>query len=351
MRIYFYTISGIVSTMIGWNISQFLLIGTGESIGEGLLPLPEDFPQEPIVIPIVAVCLAIAMVVTEIFLSNPTRDKANKRVLPPYLWAALGMGTFTGLVAAALALILYQTGAPDWSVRIVTWSLVGLFTGLGEGISWRFRSIEGATSKANARIWKATLFGLGAGLAAALLVEILRRVLSLEGYEDPVGLLILGFSLGLSLSFATSSTYQVALRAGEGFEAIDPNYALSPRPRPKLNHSDLKFVAGEYDFIEEGLSIQLPSKTSEPLTIGSAVDADIYIPDIPEYAASLQVSNRQVNIRCITEKAVQIQRRILVQGGKPKPLSHNQILTFYHQGDNEKYYRFVFYDRFLDPEA
>lgn len=302
----------------------------------------------------VAACFAVALVITEIFLSNPTRYKANRRVLPPFFWSALGTGTVAGLVASGFTWVLYNTGAPDWSVRVVAWSLVGLFTGLGEGVSWRFRSVEGSTSKATQRIQKATLFGLVAGLAAAVLVEVLRQQISLGGYEDPVGFLILGLSLGLFLSFATSPTYLVALRAGAGFEAVDPKYGGGSDPVPRLNpSSNLRFVTiDEYDVIEEGLSIQLPAATTQkPIIIGSADDADIILPDIPVKAASLTISQGNVELRCLAEGAVQIQQKRLVKGSRPITLRHNQILTFYYTGNEDKFYRFVFYDRFLDPEA
>lgn len=347
MRFYFYTISGIVSALLGWSLSQIFLIDLPRIFSRKPLPFSPDF----ILLPIVAACLAVAMVVTEIFLSNPTRYKANRRVLPRYLWGAFGTGIIAGLVASAFTWVLYKTSVAAWIVRIVAWSLIGLFTGLGESVSWRFRSIEGGTSKANKRLWRGTLYGLGAGFAAAILIEILRLAIELEGYEGPIGFLILGLSLGLFLSFATSPTYQVALRAGEGFEAIDPTSGSSRQDRPRLK-PPLRFVTGEhYDIIEEGLSIELPSTTSKPLVIGSNSDADIYIPKIPAPAATLTIKERNVSLLCLAERAVQVQARFLVEGSKSLTLRHNQILTFYHAGDQDKYYRFVFYDRFLDPEA
>ncbi|HBE20768.1 MAG TPA: hypothetical protein DEG17_01065 [Cyanobacteria bacterium UBA11149] len=349
-RIYFYTISGIFSALIGWNLSQLLIVDILKPFTNKPLPFNPDF----IVLPITAVSFAVAAVITEIFLSNPTRYKANRRVLPPFIWVALATGTVAGLIASSCTWILYKTGATDSIVRIVSWSLVGLFTGLGEGISWRFRSIEGSTSKATQRIWKATISGLIAGIVAAILVEILRNMISLGGYEDPISFCILGLSLGLFLSVGTAPTYLVALRAGWGFEAIDPRYGNNNYPCAKLNQSsNLRFVTldEDEDIIEEGLSIQLPSKTNKPITIGSDSNADIIIPHIPEKAASLTISQGNVKLRCHAEGAVQIQSRRLVQKQRPISLMHNQILTFFHADNDNKFYRFVFYDRFLDPEA
>ncbi|MGB3204170.1 MAG: hypothetical protein WBB28_04215 [Crinalium sp.] len=349
MRFIFYSISGIVSALVAWNLSQILLLGSGESLGKGLLPFPDNVPPEVILFPVVAACLAIAMVTTEIFLSNPTRHKSNLRVLPPYFWAAMATGVVSGLLASALSWLLYQVNVPAPIIRIISWSIIGVFTGLGEGISWRFRTIEGATKRGIQRIGKSTLYGLGAGFFAALIVETIRK--SLGGYEDPVGFFILGLFLGSFLSFATSPTYQVALRAGEGFEAIDPKYPKDRSDRPRLNSPDINFVIGSQPFIEEGLSIQLPAVIPTAIIIGSDPDAHIYIPDIPWQAASLQTENRNITLCCLTEKAVQIQTRYLIEGSRNIPLRHNQILTFYHADDSSKYYRFVFYDRFLDPEA
>lgn len=349
MRFYFYTISGIVSALIGWSISQILVIDLPQTAGLDSLP----FYAELILFPIVAASLAVAMVVTEIFLSNPTRFKANKRVLPRYFWPAIQTGLGAGLVAFLFFWVLRQSGAPAFIVRVVAWSLIGLFTGLGEGLSWRLRSIEAATRRANQRIQRAALYGLGAGFVAALVFEVLHK--PLKAYADPIGFLILGISLGLSLSVAASPTYQTALRAGEGFESVYG--ANNNRDRPRLNSSELRFASrDDYQNIEEGLSIQLPTTTTRPLTIGSREGADIYIPNIYLEAARLHISDRRVAIESLVEGAVAIQAWRIPEGTTPQTLRHNQILTFYHapnneSADDEKYYRFVFYDRFLDPEA
>ncbi|NJR73006.1 MAG: hypothetical protein HC773_03480 [Scytonema sp. CRU_2_7] len=97
MRFYFYAISGMVSALIAWSFSQIFLIDLREFFSSKSLPFNPDL----ILLPIVAASLVVAMVVTEIFLSNPTRYKANRRVLPPYLWAALGMGAVAGLLMAS----------------------------------------------------------------------------------------------------------------------------------------------------------------------------------------------------------------------------------------------------------
>jgi hypothetical protein len=353
MRFCFYVIAGIALALIGWSLSQLILMGWSTRLGEGLIPFPPEFMPEFILLPTVAVALALAMVTTEIFLSNPTRYRANRRVLPPYLRGAVLTGIGSGLVAAGVSWVLYKIGVSPTIVRIAGWSLVGLFIGLGEGISWRFRSIEGATQRANQRLIRSTVLGFCAGLAAAILVELIRYAITMGGYEDPIGFALLGLLLGACLSWATAPTYQVALRAGEGFEAIDPQFDRR-RDLPQIQ-LPLEYVTGgedQFDFIEEGLSISLPNNRNETieLLIGSDRASEIYIPHLPPEAAKLQIKKGNVYLLCRADRAVQVQSRPLSRG-KAVSLRHNQILTFYHDGDPDRYYRFVFYDRFLDPEA
>jgi hypothetical protein len=351
MRIVFYIISGIFATLIGWNLSQILILDVPFFLGIKILPFRPDF----ILLPFVSTCLTTAMVVTEIYLSNPTRYKANRRNLPPYFKGAIKAGLGIGFGTAILTWLLYQTGINAGFIRVASWSLMGLFTGLSEGLSWCSRSIEGGTDKGKSRLWKSTLFGFIAGLTAAILIELIRQTLG--GYEDAVGFTILGLSLGILLSFATAPPYQVALRAGEGFEAVDPNsMSSSSSVQPRLkNLARLRFVTEDesWDLIEEGLSIQLPAKINkkQPLVIGSGDTADIFLPNIPEIAAQIITENGEFKLRCLAEQMVKIQNETLSARSKAKHLLHNQILTFFYQENPNKYYRFIFYDRFLDSEA
>jgi hypothetical protein len=101
--------------------------------------------------------------------------------------------------------------------------------------------------------------------------------------------------------------------------------------------------------IEEGLSIQLPRDTSQSLQIGSAEDSDIFLPDVPAIAAKLSLERKQWRLSTPVENKVQIQRRMLSENTS-ETLYHNQMLTFYHEKTNTCYYRFIFCDRFLDPD-
>lgn len=349
-RFAFYTLSGLISALIGWSLGQVFLIDVGKFFNQFSLlkDFLANFPPDVILLPVVAACLAVAMVVVEIFLNNPTRYKANQRILPPYLWAAVVAGLVAGLVSAVFTWMLYASAQPSGVVRVISWSLIGLFTGLGESISWQFRSIEGETSKAKKRILRVTLFGLVAGLIAAIIVEIIRSIIKLGGIEDPVGFLILGLSLGAFLSFGTSPSYQAALRAGYGFEI----YIDQTGDFPKIK-APLRFVTEDSDeeerYIEEGLSIQLPSKLEKPLLIGSDTAADIYIPHLPQKCASLKLKKRNWIIKCLNEDSLRINQDLKLRG-EEATLRHNQIITLYSK-NAKNFYRFVFYDRFLDPEA
>ncbi|MGK7958443.1 MAG: hypothetical protein AB4063_24775 [Crocosphaera sp.] len=360
MKIILYLIAGIVSCLIGWFVSQLFIIDLIKLAQEETLPFRPDF----ILLPILAPCLTVSMIVATIFLSNPIHGRANKRILPSYVKTAAGIGGLAGLMAAAITWILYQTTVSDGVVRVVAWSIMGTATGLAEGLSWYWLDKEAVGSskkETQNRIGKATLFGLLAGILAAVLVEFIRRIFELGGGEDPVGFIILGISLGLCINFAANPTYQIALRAGEGFETIDPkrqSKESSQKPKPRINHRDLKFAPAKFErrtTIEEGLSIRLPKTLKEPIIIGSREDAHIYLPGIPKETAELIIDRDGVRICPQFDNIVQIQGTKLSDGTE-EPLRHNQILTFYHQIDedsteDEKYYRFVFYDRFLEPRA
>lgn len=216
MRIYLYILSGITSALIGWNLGQFFLTDQG---------LSKQFP-EIILFPCVAVSLAIGMVLTEIFLSNPTRPKLNLKIAWRSLSLAAGLGLLAGLIAGIISQILFlpQIRVPTPIVRTLGWLLIGASTGIAEGETWRWRSIEAGDKKRfQKRRLTSVLGSITASLAAALIFEILRQVMGnfpqkLKGAEDPIGFSILGLLLGFVFSISTSPSYMVALRAGAGFE-------------------------------------------------------------------------------------------------------------------------------------
>lgn len=356
--------------MIGWSAGQFII---SDLKLEWLQQLPELA-----LFPCVAISLAIGIVATEIFLSNPTRPKRNLRSGWLALTIAAGLGLIIGLASGGITQILLypatraQLSVSSQFVRIVGWLLIGLAVGIAEGWTWRWRSVEAGDKR---RFWQRLLTSAiassFAALAAALIFEWWRQQLGGEipaaqkGWEDPLGFSLLGALLGLVLSISTSPSYMVALRAGAGFEYIetmahyddDGQQTIStnhPRIQKQLKPR-LKFVSDDYsDRIEEGLSIQLPGR-GKKIRIGSGSGAHIYIPGLPPHVADLDLSPGIAKL--VPNPAVY--DRIELRGdrltsARPIDLRHNDMIAFhadegvYH---GKKLFRFVYYNRFLDPQA
>lgn len=361
MRIYFYILAGITSALIGWNLGQFLLTDLGF-----LAQLPSI-----VLFPCIAISLAVGMVFTEIFISNPTRPKSNLRIAFLPISIAAGLGLLAGLIAGSISEILFlpQIHVSARIVRIIGWLLIGGSTGIAEGVTWRWHSIEaGDRKRYQQRFWTSLIGSIAASLAAALIFEMLRQSLpglvqDLKAYEDPIGFSILGILLGFVFSVSTSPSYMAALRAGAGFEYTgEPVYnsdneqnTATEYPLIEKQESRLKFVSdSEADQIEEGLSIQLPGKGK--IKIGSAKDTHIRIPGLPVYSADLELKPRETllvpNQRFYRTLEVNGER---LTSCKSIPLKHNYVLTFYPQDKGttheHKFFRFVYYNRFLDPQA
>jgi hypothetical protein len=363
IRASFYALCGIVSALLGWSISQILWQEIGTFL---MLFVPKEFSIPPYIILLIIVtpCITSGMIIAETFISNPTRYKTNWRFLTrTFFKKVFIVGSSIGLFLGIFNWILLQSNWPGGLVRIISWIIIGAFAGLAESISWSWRSIEGTRDRVKQRILQSTGFGAGSGLLAASFCEAVNTALG--QYQEPFGFFLFGGLLGLSLCFAAKPSYQVALRAGTGFEAtkkrtrkssattqlqVDSN-APTQLLRPTLNNQSLKYIPdNDYKHIEEGVSIQLPAKTKKLIIIGSGDTADIYIPHLPEECASLQVNSDNVIIRCLAEESVKIQQRFLPKN-QTTTLKHNQILTLYHENNEEKFYRFIFYNRLLDPQA
>ena len=372
--IYFHIISGIFSAIIGWNLSQLFWLDIGKLLNQEKSAFDTiSLPPDIIVLTITAASIAVGMVITEIFVSNPTKHRLNRKeifsVNParnrsqtlPHFWLAVLCGLGAGLISALLAWWLYGTPLPGRWVRVINWVIIGLSVGLAEGLSWRSRSMEGETKRANQRLFKSIALGVVAGLIAALIVEGVRPQLKtsgLAGYEDVISFSILGAALGFGLSLAAAPSYAVALRAGAGFEKTaemedfwdDPDADL-----PRIMDGNRLQIVTEDDPstpLEENLSIQLPyyTKKKEPIMIGGYTDVDIYLPGIPNRCASLSVNNRVVEIQCLATGKVQINRTLMKERQK-KSLRHGQIITLLRKDNPDKYYCFCFYDTLYDPQS
>ncbi len=366
MRICLYFIAGVTSALLGWNIGQFFLTDLG---------LFKQFP-EVVLFPCVAISLAFGMVLNEIFISNPTRPKINFRISIRPLLIAAGLGAGLGLVAGIISQIVFlpQNSIPAPFVRTFGWLFIGASVGLAEGWTWRWRSIEAGDTERFWKRFKISFWGaVAASLVAAGLFELIRSSLSettssLRAVEDPIGFSILGICLGLFFCFTNSPSYMAALRAGAGFEYTGETYEYEPRENifyPVIARKSLKFVSSQQEKIEEGLSIQLPA--AGKIQIGSAkfdpkknnnkgAGSHIFIPGLPANIASLELKSRETWLH----PNPRFYRYIEVNGSRLGTnnsilLKHNYLVTFHLQKrdefDNEKFYRFVYYNRFLDPQA
>lgn len=368
MRIYLYLIAGITSALIGWNIGQFFLTDIG---------LLQAIP-EVVLFPCIAISLAIGMVLNEIFISSPTRPKMclRKAIIP--LLIALGLGLVIGLLSGGIAQILFLPffQIPAVIVRTFGWLLIGIAVGLAEGLTWRWETVEAGDKKRFRQRLIASVGGASlASFMAAILFELIRILLqempeNLRLAEDPIGFSILGLLLGLTFSLTGSPSYLVALRAGSGFEYVSQGFAqMIPKSinvnkdYPSINQSVLSFVSDSTtDKIEEGLSIKLPSKGS--LKIGSGKDCEICIPSLEEHVATIEIKSREAilvpNILYFNSIAVNGE---LLKVKKNINLKHNYLLTFYliigckNNPENqslinyEKFFRFIYYNRFFDPQG
>lgn len=374
MRIYLYLLAGITSPLIGWNIAQFILTDAG---------FLTQFP-EVVLFPCVAISLAIGMVTNETFIGSPTKLKLAFRRLKIPFFIALGLGLILGLIAAGISQIFFlpQITLPTAITRSVGWLLIGIPVGLAEGLTWYWQSVEaGDPRRFRQRLLTSVLTSVIASLLAALIFEYLRNSfetipLWFRQIEDILGFCLLGLILGLGFSLTNSPSYMVALRAGSGFEYTENIFEDELKElqtdgidtekndiipnlngKPRLNTSRLKFVSdSELQDIEEGLSIQLPPRGK--VAIGTKENADIYLPNLPAHIAELELKGREVLFKVNS----QFRRQVEVNGKKLDShksirLKHNDLITFYpkeQDDDNEneqKMYRFVYYNRFLDPQA
>ena len=374
MRIYLYLLAGLISPLIGWNIGQFILSDIG---------VLTQFP-EVVLFPCIAISIAIGMVTNETFIGSPTKLKLGFRRMKVPLLIALGLGLALGLIAGGISQILFlpQFAIPTSLARSAGWLLIGIPVGLAEGLTWYWQNLEAGDSKRfRQRLLASMLTAIIASLLAAFLFEYVRNSFDtvpawFRQIEDILGFCLLGLALGLGFSLTNSPSYMVALRAGSGFEytnslfdeeleinvdAIDTetdtetiDVSSTFNSKAQINSKRLKFVTdSDLQEIEEGLSIQLPAKGE--VKVGSDQDADIYIPDLFPHTADLELKGRETLLKINPSLVKKIELNGKRIGSKKTiRLKHNDLVTFYpkeQDNDEEKMYRFVYYNRFLDPQA
>ncbi len=363
-RIYFYFLAGLISALLGWSIAQLINVDW------------EFLEQRPEVVffPCIAVSLAGGTVINEVLLSNPTRLTLALRKLWQPLLVALGVGGILGGVSGGIYQIFLQINIPTWLVRCLGWIIIGLSVGLSEGLSWFWQTIEAKNTKRfKKRLLTSVISSTLASLVAAILFELIRSFLEstdpealagLRNTEDLVGFSILGIVLGLTFALTNSPSYIAALRAGTGFEytgndpIIDQKKTVPLLPTyPTIKNEKLKLLPGydeeeDNEEIEVGLSIQLPDQGN--IFIGSEHNpkADIKLPGVPLLVAWIQIKGTESHLKPTSDK--RFYEKIAYNGQRLDSrriitLKHNDTIAFYT--DNEKMYRFVYYNRFLDPQG
>ena len=380
LRIWLYIIAGITFPLIGWNIGEILVTDLGL--------LQEVQMKELIIFPCVSISLAIGMVINEIFVSNPGRFKLclRKAIIPMLM--ALGLGLIFGLAAGGLYQLLFYLKQPPWLVRIFSWLFIGCCVGLAEGLSWSWYSIEAGNQKRFMQRLITSIAGASvASLLAAIIFEgfrsagLISRQL-LGGLDDPIGFSLLGFLLGLTFAFTNSPSYLAALRAGAGFEFKRQMFQAAQgatrllEKRPSIDHSTIQFVgkgnatyaleednASGYEFnenfldIQEGLSIQLPGKGRVNIGSDNNKKAQIMLPGVATYVGCIKMEGRNADFYPSSKSY----ESVYINGEQcdstdPKPLKHGNVIKICkfneQEGINEEeFYRFVYYNRFLDPDS
>lgn len=342
-----YISAGLLAGLIGILISQFLLYSPLLTL------LPDTLARPPLILfPITSTSLAVSMVWAEIFLNNPTRHKNNRQILLKPTIRAIWVGTITGIIAAILSITVGNTTSLDGSLlKLLGWLLIGAGAGIADGYSWQFRTIEGGQkSRAQTRFCKSVVCGVGAGFLAF----VASKLFFLSQAEDMIGFILLGTVLGFFLCRTAGASLCMALRAGAGFELDESNrdypYIRTPL---RFNFISPHATKGSEQRIEEGISIELPVQGI--ITIGSDSNSHIYVPKLPYNCAEFEINNRQVSLKSKGKACVIVDKKLL-SINESKTLKHNQILTFIipPQDENQlriNFVRFVFYDRFLDPQA
>lgn len=343
MRSIFYVTAGILAGLLGFTLSQAIF---------NLTPILALVKAEYVLFPITSLFLAIATVIAEILLNNPTRYRRNREKLPVSLLLAVGFGLGSGLIAAILSVEVHELlNLPSTMVKALGWLLIGVSAGAADGCSWRFRTVEG---KQKERATRRLIISVGAGALAGVIAFYLYLLASQS--KELVGFFALGGFLGLFLSRAGAGVLSFALRAGAGLE-----FNLMPDSYPRIKSDRLALIGSACDEygkplpkqyenkIEEGISIELPQRGE--VTIGSHKGSDIFVSILPERCAKIILKFRTASLEAQADHVIQIgqSKKFLLEGEK-RDLLHNHVLTLY-DSKQVNFVRFVFYDRFLEPQG
>lgn len=198
---------------------------------------------------------------------------------------------------------------------------------------------------------------------------------SVKKFESPIGLMVLGAWLGIAFSVCTSPTYVASLRAGAGFEFREGKESERGHIRPPLKfvRETPKRVGGKLvpkTNIEEGLTIQLLSRSlvgfvssllngtissrndvmNQGILIGSSKDCHIQLDEVaPEICTIINQGNSYILERLNDNDSAKVAvNGKEISSSEPQVIKHNTIITLYATNQKD-FYRFVYYNRFLDP--
>lgn len=348
MRIYFYLLSGAISSLLAWLVSRLIL----DSFS-WLQPVDLII----IIIPLVTIFLVIGTVLSECLVANASRPKLvinlfnRDNLLQIIIIESLVISLFISVLLQLLVFSFFEKTFFLPSVGLTIVLTRGFFT-------WRICEVVGTRRKIFLKNLFFNSFAILLGLAIFQLFG--EQSNNIKTFNSLISFLLLGIVYSFILSFDNSPFYQPALRAGAGFEYKGENYI--DRDPPDLSDLNigtasirtpyLKFVhdSEEYE-IEEGTSISLLDVRK--IIIGSEYNnkADISLPGLPPSLASIRLKNCQARLVPVaTEyRLIKINGERLVSASTIL-LDHNYELTFDTQ-DGNKFYKFAFYNRFLDPAA
>lgn len=402
MRNWLYFIVGLLASVLAWSFSQILLVD--------FKPIWDSlnwtfFAQFPYLIKIfiLTIFLAVSMVMAEVFFSHPTRLKQGWKVLKWPLIIAIIVSILGASLSGIMSFVFKLTGLPAWTIRLIDWLIVGLVIGFAEGITWFLRTLRKLVLYQTTKevendiikVFNHFVKSISCSLLVSFIVFIFSEIII---KQDIWSFILLGSLLGSALSFIESPNTQFALKAGYGFERIAGGNTTKNNLNPRTYRKcDLKLVyvprGNKPITIEEGLSIELPKTGNMNIIIGSDIEqADIIVSDLPHKIATVNINGRKATIKNFSNNILKklpseivIKPREPVNNTTPNPyatafnnvsnqpennspnldkdsesiddsndieLYHNTIITLYTKNQNSrKYVRFVFYDRFLDPEA
>ncbi|CCQ57635.1 hypothetical protein CWATWH0005_1635 [Crocosphaera watsonii WH 0005] len=104
--------------------------------------------------------------------------------------------------------------------------------------------------------------------------------------------------------------------------------------------------------------IRIGGTQKQQLSNGQIIGSDIYLPNTPAHMADIVVNKRETKLIPNPKNYDKIEVNFIqLNSTKEITLKHNTLLTFYSDEPDEnnanqpKMYRFVYYNRFLDPQS